>query len=314
METAFAALFPGQGSQRLGMGKALAEGEALARELFLEADQVLGFPLSRLCWEGPQDDLNETANTQPALLTHSVAVWRVFCQRFPQLKPSLLAGHSVGEFSALVAGGALDFKDGLRLVRARGQAMRDAALHSPGGMAAVLGLSIDQVRSALNAVGEGIWVANDNCPGQVVISGQEEALKGAMERLKEAGARRVIRLRVSIPAHTPLMAQAQERFNEALAAVELRDSSIPILGNVTAEPITRAAALREELRAQLTSPVRWRESMLRLADMEVPLALEMGPGEVLCGLLRRTAGQIECRALDAPQSFMHLAAAIQLEG
>ena len=309
METPFAALFPGQGSQRLGMGKALAEQEALAREVFSQADELLGFPLSRLCWEGPEASLGQTANTQPALLTHSVAVWRVFCQRFPRWRPRLLAGHSVGEFAALVAAGALDFPDALRLVRARGEAMQAAGQRSPGGMAAVLGLAIEQVQAALQEAGEGVWVANDNCPGQVVISGQENALERATERLKAAGARRVVRLRVSIPAHTPLMAGAQQTFNQALEQVSLRDARIPLLGNVSAAPLTRAADLRAELRAQLTSPVRWRESMLRMVDMGVQMALEMGPGDVLCGLLRRINRQMRCLALDAPASLASLTAA-----
>jgi [acyl-carrier-protein] S-malonyltransferase len=304
-------LFPGQGSQTVGMGKELAAAHPAAAEVFAEADRVLGFPLSRLMWEGPAEELNQTHNTQPALLTHSIAVWRALQELHPALEPALAAGHSLGEFSALVAAGSLGFADGLQLVRERGLAMKEAGDLRPGGMAAVLGLEVEAVEAACTEAerrtGEPVRVANDNCPGQVVISGAEGALGHASQALADRGARKVVRLAVSIAAHSPLMVHAQERLQRALASVRLEDPRLPVIGNVGASPLRAAQEIRSELEAQLTSRVRWTESMQRIIASGVTRFFELGPGSVLVGLLRRIDRSVEGLALDEPASLVRLA-------
>lgn len=308
--TAF--LFPGQGSQTVGMGRALAQAEPEAAAIFEQADAALGFPLSKLCWEGPAEALDATEHTQPALLVHAVAVWKVFQTQHPGFTPAALAGHSLGEFSALAAAGALSFEDALKLVRARGLAMKAAGQAQPGGMAAVLGLEVDQVRSACEAASAsgqgGVWVANDNCPGQVVISGDEDALGRASQQLTDMGARKVIRLAVSIAAHSPYMAAAQTQFTQALAAVRLSDPQAPVFGNVSAQAMTSAGAIKADLEAQLTASVRWTESVQAMAAAGVKTVIEMGPGSVLSGLVRRIDASLERINLDEPESFSALSA------
>ena len=303
--TAF--VFPGQGSQSVGMGKDLAEAEPLAAETFEMADEVLGFPLSRLCWEGPDEALNATENTQPALLVHSVAVLRVFQSHRPDFLPSALAGHSLGELSALVAAGSLGYEDAIRLVRARGEAMRDAGALQPGGMAAVLGLQVDQVRAicehAREATRAGVWVANDNCPGQVVISGDDQALDWASAKLSDEGARKVVRLAVSIAAHSPYMSAAQERFADALRAAQLADPRVPVLGNVSAAPLLTAQDVQGDLKAQLTANVRWTESIEAMVRSGVDTFVEMGTGKVLTGLIKRIHPPSTRLNLDDASSF-----------
>ncbi len=289
------------------MGYDLAHQEPRAMEIFHLADEILGYSLSALCWEGPEAALNETEHTQPALLTHSVAVLEVLRQRMPHPTPAFVAGHSLGEFSASVMAGALDFPVALRLVRARGLAMREAGRLSPGGMAAVLGLSIEQVEAACrqaSSQGKGeVWVANDNCRGQVVISGDEDALEASGPLLEKAGARRVIRLAVSIPAHSPRMRAAQARFHQTLQQTPIRDPAIPVIGNVSAAPLEDAEALRRDLEAQLTSRVRWRESVEAMVRSGVETFYEVGSGSVLTGLVRRIAPQAQAISLDAPASL-----------
>ena len=289
------------------MGYDLAHQEPRAMEIFHLADEILGYSLSALCWEGPEAALNETEHTQPALLTHSVAVLEVLRQRMPHPTPAFVAGHSLGEFSASVMAGALDFPVALRLVRARGLAMREAGRLSPGGMAAVLGLSIEQVEAACrqaSSQGKGeVWVANDNCRGQVVISGDEDALEASGPLLEKAGARRVIRLAVSIPAHSPRMRAAQARFHQTLQQTPIRDPAIPVIGNVSAAPLENAEALRRDLEAQLTSRVRWRESVEAMVRSGVETFYEVGSGSVLTGLVRRIAPQAQAISLDAPASL-----------
>lgn len=308
-ETVF--VFPGQGSQSVGMGKALAEAFPLARETFAEADELLGFPLSRLMWEGPEAELNDTVNTQPALFVHSLAVYRVFSALWPNFRPLAMAGHSLGELSAVTAAGSLSFAEGLRLARRRGELMKEAGERSPGGMAAILGLDIptlEQICEKASLPGETVQVANDNCPGQVVISGARAALERAMEAAKAAGARRVIPLAVSIAAHSQLMASAQQGFNEALERLSFKNPQVPVIGNVQAQVLDSAEAVRADLAAQLTHRVRWVESVALLIRMGGRTFLEMGNGNVLAGLIRRIDGAVQAYSLSSPADFEALGA------
>lgn len=302
-----AVLFPGQGSQELGMGAALAAGNGLAADVFQEADRLLGIPLSRYCWEGPPEQLNSTEITQPALLTHSLAVWRAFADSYPDFRPAAAAGHSLGEFSALVAAGSLDFPSGLRLVRERGLAMRDAGQSYPGGMAAILGLEASQVDAVCQAVTSklegGVWIANDNCPGQTVISGDEQALDEASRRLDGAGARKIVRLAVSIAAHSPYMQAAQDRFRTALDQARIGDPEIAVYGNVEAMALRNAASVKADLDAQLTSNVRWTETIERMIADGIDTFVELGSGDVLLGLVRRIDRSVTRIHLDTPQSI-----------
>ena len=288
MSTAF--LFPGQGSQFVGMGRDLYDRQPAARALFDEADARLGFPLSRLCFDGPEEALTDTAVQQPALYTTSLAAWAVLTER-GQANAAYVAGHSLGEFSALAAAGALGFADGLALVRRRGELMKLAGQRQPGGMAAILGLDAAPVAevcaTAAAETGGTVGVANDNCPGQVVITGDETALTRAMSLLAEAGARKVVRLPISIAAHSPLMDSVADAFAAAVAAAPLAAARIPVVANVTARPITTPDEIRAELTAQLTAPVRWTDSVRQLGALGVDAYVEVGPGDVLLGLVKR---------------------------
>ena len=304
-------LFPGQGSQAVGMGRELARAVPAAAAVFAEADAILGYELTRLCWEGPAETLNDTQHTQPALLTHAVAVLQALQAHAPAFRPAFTAGHSLGEFSALVAAGCLSFAEALRLVRERGHAMKFAGEQSPGGMAAVLGLDAPEVeavcRQAAKDTSAIVQVANDNCPGQVVISGEESALMRAIEELKARGARRVVRLAVSIAAHSPLMEAAQAQFGRALQAAPIADPRIPIIGNVGAAPLRTAVEVRADLQAQLTSRVRWTESIRAMASAGVDTFLELGTGTVLTGLVRRIAPDAAAHSLDAFETIQAVA-------
>ncbi len=308
--TAF--VFPGQGSQFIGMGKSLAERYPTAKEIFAQADDWLGFSLSSQAWDGPEEALNDTINTQPALMVHSVAVWRVLQELIPEFQPAYVAGHSMGELSALVASAALPFRDALSLVRRRGELMKRAGVISPGGMAAILGLDIptlDEICSQASASGEVVQVANDNCPGQVVISGADAALERALPLAREAKARKVVRLAISIAAHSPLMNHAQEDFNQAVESAPIQDPVRPIIGNVSAKPMTNAAQIKADLRAQLTSRVRWTESIQYMLSQGVNTFVELGSGSVLAGLIRRIDREANTFSLGTPEDFEKLLSA-----
>jgi [acyl-carrier-protein] S-malonyltransferase len=282
------------------MGKPLCEASEAARRVFEEADSVLGFSLSRLCFEGPEEELKSTANTQPAILTHSIAAWRDLAARFPERLEGagVAAGHSLGEYSANVAAGALAFADAVRLVRRRGELMQDAVPAGVGAMAAILGLPPEAVEAACRdaAEGEVVAPANFNSPEQTVIAGHAGAVARACALCTERGARRAIALPVSAPFHCALMAPAREGIEPLLEAAEFRDARIPIVTNVDAAPVSSGAALRDALIRQIDSPVRWVESVRRLFAEGAVRGLEIGPGNVLTGLVRRIEKTLEVEA------------------
>lgn len=282
-------LFPGQGAQSVGMGRDLHENYPVARRLFAEADEVLGFSLSSLCFQGPEEELRRTAITQPALLACSVAAAEILKSECGET-PAAVAGHSLGEYSALVTAGALPFASALRLVHLRGQAMQDAVPEGEGAMAAILGLDHQTITEVCARVAQGrvVQAANLNAPGQIVIAGHADAVARALEALKEAGARRAVPLNVSAPFHCDLMAPAADRLAQALQEVAMADASIPVWVNVEARPATAAVALKEALVRQVASPVRWEETLLDMGKAGHDEFLEVGPGNVLAGLVRRT--------------------------
>ena len=282
-----ALLFPGQGSQYVGMGRDLAEDDASIRELYERADDTLEARLSRLCWEGPEDELRATENAQPAILLHSWAVWSLIAGDAGAVAAG--AGHSLGELSAYLVAGAFGFEDGLRLVRERGRLMGAAGTARPGTMAAILGLGAEAVAEVCGRVAaEGEVVpANLNAPGQVVISGDVAAVAAAGTLAAEAGARRVVPLNVSGAFHSPLMAEAADGLERALGAATWSDPSFPVVSNATATPVTDAETARATLTLQLTSPVRWMEGVARIRDLGPSSWLEVGSGNVLSGLARR---------------------------
>ncbi|MGE5507913.1 MAG: ACP S-malonyltransferase [Chitinophagales bacterium] len=279
-------VFPGQGSQVVGMGRSLAESDPEAAGLFAEADRVLGYPLTRVMWDGPEEELKKTIHTQPALLTVSVALHRRLAGR---VTPAWVAGHSLGEYSALVAAGALTFADALRLVRARAEAMESALPGGAGGMVAVLGLDSAEIQAACEAAAPAgrVEIANYNCPGQVVISGETAAVEAAGEECRRRGASRVVPLAVSGPFHSTLMQPAAAALATALEGVALKDAAIPVVANFTAAPEKTAAEIKANLVNQITGAVRWEESMRFLIGQGVRTFVEVGPGKVLAGLLRR---------------------------
>jgi [acyl-carrier-protein] S-malonyltransferase len=283
-------LFPGQGSQLVGMGHALYLTEPAAREVFAQADDTLGLPLSSICFEGPVETLTDTINAQPAILTTSIAILRVLEQR-AAVRPSFAAGHSLGEFTALVSAGALSFADAVRLVRERGRLMKAAGDLQPGGMIAVLGIGAAVLtgicRRAQTETGQAVQIANDNCPGQIVISGAQRALARASAHAQEAGAKRTIPLQVSIASHSPLMASAAAEFEPLVAQVSIRPPVVPVIGNTTALPLADITAIRAELVSQLTQPVRWTETICYLQAQAVDMFVEIGPGDVLTNLTKR---------------------------
>jgi [acyl-carrier-protein] S-malonyltransferase len=301
-------LFPGQGSQAVGMARDLADEFPAARAAFEEADDTLGFSLSRLCFEGPEEALTDTINTQPALMAASIAALRALEEALAEagVRPQetteyvYAAGHSMGEYTALAAAGALTYADGLRLVRERGRLMKEAGEKAPGMMAAILGLDEAQVSAVcadVSARGGVVQVANDNCPGQIVISGDRQGMEAAMAALQQAGARKVAPLAVSIAAHSPLMQPAAEELAAAIAATSIAAPRVPILANTTAEPIASAEAIRAELVAQLTGGVKWTASMQYALAQGVTDFVEIGSGEVLAGLMKRIDRQAGRRSV-----------------
>jgi [acyl-carrier-protein] S-malonyltransferase len=305
--TAF--VFPGQGSQSVGMGKELAAQYPLAKQVFEEADSILGFPISKLMWAGPDVELNDTINTQPALFVHSIAAYRTFTHLYPDFTPAALAGHSLGELSALAVSEALSFEDGLRLVRKRGELMKRAGELAPGGMAAILGLDIptlDRVCADASTADEIVQVANDNCPGQVVISGAKAAVERAMAGAKAAGAKRALPLAVSIAAHSPLMASIQEDWNRAVDSAAFTELKIPVVGNVHAAPLKTADEARADIKAQMQSRVRWTDSVKFMTGQGITTFVEAGTGSVLGGLVKRIVEGAATLPLGAPQDFAGL--------
>ena len=295
MNARVAFLFPGQGSQAVGMGKELCERFPVAREVFEAADAVLGFSLSRLCFDGPSEELTLTTNTQPALLTVSWALTRVLHEEFG-LQPSYAAGHSLGEFSAWVAAGALPFPDTLRVVRERGRAMQEAVAPGVGSMAAIIGLDLDGVMAVCREAADGDVVspANLNGGGQVVIAGHRTAVERASALAKERGARSVVPLAVSAPFHCALMKPAAERLRRVLEPVPVAPPQCPVITNVEAQPCTDPGRVKDLLVRQVINPVRWQECVETLVRLGCTAAVEVGPGRVLSGLVRRITRDFRC--------------------
>ena len=288
MSARLAYIFPGQGSQAVGMGKDLAENFPVSREVFEEADDALGFKISELCFGGSPEELQLTENTQPAILTTSVAALRAMqAEGFPE--PEYVAGHSLGEYSALVAAGALSLRDGVRTVRARGRYMQEAVPVGAGAMAAILGADLRTIEESCTQAQEGevCSPANINSPGQVVIAGNAGAVDRAIEILKGRGAKRAVKLNVSAPFHCALMMPAQERLADDLQQIEFQDLRVPLVTNTDAKQITRGVEARDALIRQVSSPVRWNESMQLLTGEGVTNFFEVGNGKVLCGLLKQ---------------------------
>ena len=304
-----ALLFPGQGSQEVGMGADIAAAFPVAQATFAEADEVLGFALSDLCFNGPADDLTDTYNTQPALYVMGIAVLRVLQDFFgDDLAPAYVAGHSLGEFTALTAAGALSFADGLRLVRERGRLMNEASQRRPGAMAAILGLDAADVRdlcAEINAqTGQTLVLANDNCPGQLVISGEKEAIEAALPVALAKGAKRALPLAVSVASHSPLLEAITPDFRTVLDATAFTAPAIPVIGNVEASPLESVDAIRAELGAQLTSTVRWTESMQHMRAQGIETFIELGPKDVLTGLMKRIDRKTTRVALNSAENLM----------
>jgi [acyl-carrier-protein] S-malonyltransferase len=300
-------VFPGQGSQYVGMGKALFEASGAARRVFQQADEILGFKLSTLCFEGPAEELEDTINAQPAILTVSLACLAALRERLEVLgqkwqPPRFVAGHSLGEYTALVAAGSLDFGDALRLVRERGRLMKEQGDHRPGGMAAVIGLDRQTLEAACSLARQEthgvVSVANANSPEQFVISGDRLALDRAIELIRAAGARTVVPLRISIASHSPLMQQAAARLAEIIDRSPLRDPQVPVVTSIAGQVRTSADHIRAELSTQMVAPVEWVGSVREMAANGVDTFIEIGPGQVLSRLIKRISGDFRAISLN----------------
>lgn len=292
--TQFAIVFPGQGSQSVGMLAELAEQHAIIKETFAEASDVLGYDLFDLVMNGPAEELNKTWKTQPALLTSSVALWRLW-QSLGCAKPAVMAGHSLGEYSALVCAGALNFKDAVKLVELRGQAMQRAVPEGVGAMSAIIGLDNDTIAANCAKAAEDQVVApvNFNSPGQVVIAGNKEAVERANALMKESGAKRALLLPVSVPSHCALMKPAADELASVLEHLAIQTPAIPVINNVDVAAETDPAVIKQALIRQLFSPVRWTETVEKMANDEITFAIEMGPGKVLTGLVKRIDKRVD---------------------
>ncbi|MDH7515366.1 MAG: ACP S-malonyltransferase [Bacteroidota bacterium] len=303
-------LFPGQASQYVGMGKDLADRFAEIRDLYRLADEIMGASLSRICFEGPEDELRQTMYTQPAIFLHSIAVARLL-----GVRPTSAAGHSLGEYSALVSAGALSFEDGLRLVKKRGELMQESGSRSPGTMAAVIGAEASLVEEACreaSATGV-VQAANFNSPGQIVISGSLTGVERALEILKSRGVRIVKKLPVSGAFHSPLMQYAQDEMASVLDSTPIRDASFPVYTNVTAEPVQDAATIRTMLFRQITSPVLWEQSMRNMIREGMERFIEVGPGNVLQGLLKRIDPNAPCETAGTAEEIERVRATLSLD-
>ena len=298
-------VFPGQGSQTVGMCKAFYDEYAVAKRVFEEADEALGFSITKMCFEGPESDLRLTYNTQPAILTASTACAAVLKEK--GISCDVAAGHSLGEYSALVNTGALAFADAVRIVRKRGQFMQEAVPVGEGSMAAVLGLESDKIVEICQAVeseaGEAVQAVNFNCPGQVVIAGAVNAVNKAVEALKAAGAKRAVLLPVSAPFHSTLMKPASERLAEVLAPIEIKDITIPVVANVTAKKVTSGAEIKELLVKQAAMPVLWETSVRNMVADGVDTFVEVGPGKVLTGFTKKIAKGLPALNIEDPASL-----------
>jgi [acyl-carrier-protein] S-malonyltransferase len=302
-------IFPGQGSQYVGMGKEAYDAFDSARDVFVEADSILGFPLSQLCFRGPEEELKLTQNTQPAILTVSIAIARVLEER--GVRPDYVAGHSLGEYSALVCAGALTFSDAVMLARKRGRYMQEAVGPGQGAMAAVLGLNLTKVQEACaEASSVGFAApANLNASDQIVIAGLADAVRKACENAREKGATRVISLAVSAPFHCELMAPARDRLTPELEAMDFRDLRIPLVNNADAREIRKGSSARDSLIRQICAPVRWEESVQYMVQAGIESFVEVGPGKVLSGLVRRIVPRAQTGSADGIRGIEALASA-----
>jgi [acyl-carrier-protein] S-malonyltransferase len=296
-------IFPGQGSQYIGMGKDFFENFREAREVFQEADDVLHLSISSLCFQGPEEALKLTENTQPAVLTTSIAVLRVL-QAEKGVVPYIVAGHSLGEYSALVVSGALSFADAVQIVRLRGRFMQEAVPVGEGAMAAILGMERGQVEKLCEEAAQGdvLTPANFNCPGQIVIAGHAKAIERAMERVKQEG-KKAVALPVSAPFHSPLMKPAGERLEKVLEGITIQDLKIPVVTNVEADINQSKERVKELLVTQVSSPVRWEESMQKISGNGIEQILEIGPGRILSGLMKRINPKVETKNIEDIQTL-----------
>jgi len=304
-------LFPGQGSQYVGMGSDLYQGNSAFRDVMQEADARLGFPLSRICFDGPEDQLTLTTNTQPAILAHSVGVWSIVASE--GITPDVVAGHSLGEYSALVAAGGISLSDAVYAVRRRGEMMQEAVPVGEGTMAAVLGLDASVVNEIcyLAAEGEIVELANLNCPGQIVIAGNVSAVGRALVLAKKKGAKRAIQINVSAPFHSSLMKHARDGMVDVLGEIRFSDLKFPLINNADVEEISAGDAAREGLIKQIVSPVRWEETILRMKKMGVDTFVELGPGKVLCGLVKRIVKRVKCLNAEDGESLQNTLAELR---
>ena len=297
-------VFPGQGSQSVGMGYKLYQSSPKAKEIFQEADEALQFSLSRLCFEGPEDELRQTINAQPAIMTVSIACLRAASEVNHTVSPSFVAGHSLGEYTALVAANVLGFTDAIRLVRERGRLMQKAGEIKPGGMAAIIGLDEAALKEICRE--SGAEIANFNCSVQIVISGSKEALERAMELAKARDARRVIPLQVSGAFHSTLMQPTIEGLSEAISQINFRTPEIPIVVNSTAQPVTTTEGVKEELLRQLCNCVQWQPSVEYMVGEGISTFIEIGPGQVLSGLIKRISDKVRVLNMSDPESIKAL--------